>query len=176
MPFTLREIQYEDLPLINKWRNDPEIIAWLGNNFLYITKDVDADWYRNYLQHRDKAVRFAIVENATNAMVGTAQLTDMHAINRAAEFSIAIGEKEYWNKGAGHTAIQMIIQHGFQDLNLHRIYLRVLARNVRAIHLYKKAGFLQEGILRQSLYKQGVFEDEWMMAMLKEDYIQWLQQ
>ena len=166
----LREIQKEDIPLINKWRNDQEIIALLGNNFLYIAKEVDEAWFENYLQHRDKSRRFAIVEQAGNCMIGTAQLTNIHGINQSAEFSIAIGEKEYWNKGVGKQATRMVMAHGFDDLNLHRIYLTVLARNERAIRLYENAGFVREGIMRESMYKQGVFEDLLIMSILRKEY------
>jgi RimJ/RimL family protein N-acetyltransferase len=171
MPFTLREICHNDLPLINRWRNDQEIINLLGNNFLYISNDVDAAWFEQYLQNRDKARRFAILDSTNNRMIGTTQLTGIHAINQSAEFSIAIGEKEYWNKGAGQTASQLLLQHAFADLNLHRIYLTVLVRNTRAVHLYEKIGFVQEGILRKSMYKQGIFEDLVMMSLLKEEYL-----
>ncbi|WP_315817033.1 GNAT family protein [Paraflavitalea speifideaquila] len=172
MPFTLREICHNDLPLINKWRNDQEIISLLGNNFLYISNDVDAAWFEQYLQNRDKARRFAILDTTSNRMIGTTQLTAIHPINQSAEFSIAIGEKEYWNKGAGQTASRILLQHAFDDLNLHRIYLTVLVRNTRAVHLYEKIGFVHEGILRKSMYKQGVFEDLVMMSLLKEEYFE----
>jgi RimJ/RimL family protein N-acetyltransferase len=171
MPFTLREIQREDLPLINKWRNDQEIISLLGNNFLYIGTDVDEAWFNNYLQNRDKAKRFAIVDADNNRMVGTVQLTGIHAINQSAEFSICIGEKEYWNKGVGQAATRALLRHGFEDLNLYRIFLSVLAKNQRAIHVYEKMGFVHEGIMRKSMYKQGVFEDLLIMSMLKEEYV-----
>lgn len=170
MSFILREISHDDLPLINRWRNDPEIINLLGNNFLYISRDVDDAWFEQYLQNRDKAKRFAIIDEANNCMVGTTQLTGIHAINQSAEFSIAIGERRYWNKGVGQIASRMVLAHGFCDLNLYRIYLTALVRNTRAIHLYEKIGFVQEGVLRGSVYKQGIFEDQVIMSILKEEY------
>lgn len=170
MSFHLREIRHEDLPLINQWRNDPEIISLLGNNFLYISNDVDIAWFEQYLQNRDKARRFAILDASNNRMIGTTQLTGIHAINQSAEFSIAIGVKEYWNKGAGRVATRQVLEHGFRDLNLQRIFLTALVRNERAIHLYEKIGFVCEGILRQSVYKQGTFEDQFIMSVLREEF------
>ncbi|WP_276482098.1 GNAT family N-acetyltransferase [Paraflavitalea pollutisoli] len=171
MPYRLREICQDDLPLINRWRNDPEVIGLLGNNFLYISQDVDTAWFEQYLQNRDKAKRFAIVDNMRNRVIGTTQLTGIHAINQSAEFSIAIGDKDYWNKGVGYMATRMVLDHGFNDLNLHRIWLTVLVRNVRAVRLYDKIGFRNEGIQRHCVYKQGAFEDQLMMAVLKEEYL-----
>ncbi len=169
MPYGLRELQLEDLLHINKWRNDHEIIDFLGNNFLYIAKDVDEAWYENYLQNRDKAKRFAIIDLNNNNIIGTTQLTSIHAVNQSAEFSILIGEKNYWNRGAGQSAMHMAIWHGFLDLNLNRIYLTVLSDNHRAIHLYEKAGFVCEGVMRQAVYKKGSFSDLLLMSLLKKN-------
>lgn len=171
MSYSIREIQHGDLPLINRWRNDPEIVAWLGNNFLYIARDVDEAWYNQYLQNRDKAKRFAIVGDSNHGVIGTAQLTGIHPVNRSAEFSIVIGEKNCREKGAGQAATRELIRHGFDDLNLHRIFLTVLTTNKRAIHVYEKSGFVHEGIMRQSMYKQGKFEDLLLMSILRDEYL-----
>ncbi len=170
MNYRIREIQKCDLPAINKWRNDPELLSFLGNNFLYISEDVDNAWFENYLQNRDKSKRYAILDADNDDLVGTVQLTSIHPINHSAEFSITIGEKKYWNKGAGQVSSREIIRHGFEDLNLHRIFLTVLTKNQRAIHIYFKLGFVQEGVLRKAMYKNGSYEDLVMMSMLKEEY------
>jgi RimJ/RimL family protein N-acetyltransferase len=65
-----------------------------------------------------------------------------------------------------------MLQHGFDDMNLHRIFLRVYATNPRAMACYKAAGFLQEGVLRQAIYKNGVYIDEIIMGILKDEWDQ----
>jgi len=166
----LREIDIQDLELINTWRNDPEIIDLLGNNFLYIAESVDRNWYQQYLQSRDKNIRLAIIPDDMSSAVGIVNLTGLHSVNRSAEFSIMIGNKEYWNKGLGKQATVQMLQHGFHNLNLHRIYLYVLTRNVRAISMYEKTGFRNEGLLREAVYKNGKFEDMILMSILQRDF------
>jgi diamine N-acetyltransferase len=166
----LRELDRQDLPTLNVWRNDPSVIEHLGSNFLYINLEIDAKWYDNYLNNRQTNVRLAIMDTIENAFIGTVQLTNMHPINRHAEFSIMIGDKNYWSKGVGYIAATTILKHGFKDLNLHRIYLTVLTDNERAIGLYEKIGFKKEGILRGCIFKDGTFKDMLSMSILKEDY------
>lgn len=168
--YSIRELEPAHLVSINKWRNDRELIDLLGNNFIYIAFGVDEKWYSEYLANRSSAIRFAIVDTVKDFVIGTVQLTAIHQINRSAEFSIMVGEKDYWNKGAGTAATELVLRHGFDDLNLNRIYLTVLTNNLRAIFLYRKFGFRQEGILRQSIYKQGHFNDQMLMSLLKEEY------
>lgn len=62
------------------------------------------------------------------------------------------------------------LKHGFQNLNLHRIYLRVFANNVRAIRSYEKAGFVHEGRLRQAEFRQGQYLDVFFMSVLKSEW------
>lgn len=169
MKFALREISKEDLPVINQWRNDKELVDLLGNNFLFIAKEVDEAWYDNYLKTRGTAVRLAILDTGISKLIGTVQLTNIHHVNRSAEFSIMIGDKSYWSKGAGFFATLSVIHHGFDNLNLNRIYLTVLQYNTRAIKMYEKAGFKEEGVLREAIFKNGTFVNLIQMSILKTE-------
>jgi diamine N-acetyltransferase len=168
----LREIERTDLPRINQWRNDPELIGLLGANFFFIGAGIDERWFEGYLANRDKAVRLAIVVGPEHTHIGNVQLTSIHAINRTAEFSIFIGDKNYWSAGYGRVATEQILQHGFNDLNLNRIYLTLLQDNERARRMYLRLGFTEEGCQRQAIFKGGRYHDVLEMAMLREDFHQ----
>lgn len=165
----LREVELGDLASINKWRNDYELVSFLGANYFFISEVIDRKWYDNYLANRDKNVRLAIIETESNTLIGLVNLTGIHAINRSAEFSIMIGEKDYWSKSYGSIAVKKMVEHGFNDLNLHRIYLTVLSDNIRAIKSYEKSGFKSEGVLRDSVFKGGDYHDMVIMSRLKSD-------
>ena len=119
----LRELSRCDLPVLNGWRNDHELVSQLGCNHLFIGGEIDERWFDNYLQHRDKAVRLAIVLSDSGLFIGCVNLTNIHNINRSAEFSIMIGSEKHRGLGAGRSATEQILRHGFMDLNLQRIYL-----------------------------------------------------
>jgi RimJ/RimL family protein N-acetyltransferase len=89
---------------------------------------------------------------------------------RSAEFGIVVGEKNYWDQGYGSEAIRLLLQHGFETLNLNRISLRVYATNERARHAYQKIGFREEGVLRQAEYRQGQYLDVILMSVLKSEW------
>jgi RimJ/RimL family protein N-acetyltransferase len=93
---------------------------------------------------------------------------DQH--ERSAEVGIFIGEKEAWNKGYGTEAMQLMVNHGFADFNLNRIYLRVFEINPRGIHCYEKVGFQHEGRQRQAHYLDGKYIDVLMMSILKHEW------
>lgn len=166
----LRELEHSDLSQLNQWRNTPEIIESLGNNFVYIAQVIDEQWYEHYLKNRHTQVRLAIIHSEPEIYIGNVNLTSIHPINRSAEFSIMIGDTNYWSKGIGHKATLKMLCHGFEDLNLNRIELKVLKDNQRAIRLYEKCGFQQEGYQRAAIFKNGNYQDVILMALLREDW------
>jgi RimJ/RimL family protein N-acetyltransferase len=166
----LRELERADLPALNQWRNDPELLDMLGNNFLFIAGAVDEKWYDSYLASRDHNVRLAIVVETSGQYVGNVNLTGIHAVNRSAEFSILIGEKALWGKGVGQEATRLMLAHAFGDRNLHRVYLHVLAGNERALRLYERVGFRREGTLREAVFKNGAYQDLVTMSVLRHEH------
>lgn len=154
------------------WRNDPEVIAFLGAPFRYINPDVEQRWFDNYMANRSSCVRCAITtEEAPGEILGLVSLTNIDALNQCGSLQIMIGAKENQGKGMGSFAVSAMLDHAFRNLNLHRVELRVLPTNARAIHVYEKAGFVKEGVLRRAVYKNGVFSDICQYGILKEEYL-----
>ena len=168
MSIRVRELQRDDVPLVNQWRNDPRVIEHLGANFLFIGPEIDERWFDAYVAARDRAVRLTI--EAEGRAIGCVNLTNIHPINRSAEFSIMIGVPEFWSKGYGKAATIAMLDHGFRDLNLNRIHLYVLTGNARAVKMYEAVGFRSEGRLRQAVFKNGEFHDELVMSMLRSEH------
>lgn len=168
MTLRLREIERHDLASINRWRNDPEVVASLGSNFHFIGPEVDERWFERYLSRRPQDVRLAILAN--EHLIGVVYLLGADPTNRDAEFAIMIGERAYWSRGFGEAATRAMLAHAFNDLNLHRVHLSVLAENHRAIRLYQKVGFRAEGTLEQAVFKNGAYRDVVLMALLAPRY------
>ncbi|KAI0055430.1 acyl-CoA N-acyltransferase [Artomyces pyxidatus] len=89
--------------------------------------------------------------------------------NRDAELGMMIG-REYWGRGVGREVLEWTMSHGFRALGLHRISISVFEGNPKAIALYKKAGFAQEGARSKANWVDGEWEDLILMGMLEEDY------
>lgn len=103
-------------------------------------------------------------------LIGTFAFDHIDWRNRSAEFGIMIGEKVYWNQGYGTEAVRLLAQHGFNTLNLNRIFLHVFENNPRAIRVYEKAGFIHEGRERQAEFKDGKYIDVLVMSILKDEF------
>lgn len=170
MNVTFREIERNDLQEITKWRNDKSLIDLLGSPFRYINSEVDQFWFDNYLKDRANNVRLAIYCEEKKIVIGAVYLTNIDWISRSSELSIWIGNSDYQGKGIGKMAVQVILKHAFQNLNLYRVYLTLLRTNNRAKKLYVSSGFMSEGVQRSAIYKNGSYYDVEMMSILKVEY------
>ena len=110
------------------------------------------------------------IETAEGVHIGNVGLHRIDWKNRNAEPGIAIGEKEYWNRGYGTDAIRTLLGLAFREMNLHRVFLRVDADNARGIRCYEKAGFRQEGTLREAVFKAGIYHDQYVMSILRSEF------
>lgn len=101
--------------------------------------------------------------------VGQARLTVNELDNRA-RYAVGFFDPAVWGKGLGTEVTQIILRYSFEVFNLHRVDLRVLQYNTRAIRCYEKCGFVQEGIEREGALIEGKYETDIFMSILDREY------
>lgn len=168
----LRAIEQEDLPLFVRWMNDPEVIEnLLMVHPLSLTQE--QDWYKG-VQSRPLEERPLLAEipgaQGVWRPIGNTGFLDFDWRNRCAEIGIFIGEKELWSQGYGGKMLRLMLRHGFDTLNLNRIYLHVFETNPRGVRAYEKVGFVHEGRLRKAIFKNGHYFDILVMSVLRDEW------
>lgn len=155
-PFTWDQAQqYLD------WVNQEEVAHWL-TRALPVTPFEHQRWYESLILRSD-AVVFSVINNQDGAYLGNVWLWGVHSVHRSAELRILLGPQAK-GKGFGGDAVRGLLRFAFQDLNLNKVYLYVLANNVAAVKTFEKAGFVREGTLRQEFFVAGKYEDAYRMA------------
>lgn len=156
---TLRPIIKEDLIQFNIWRNQIEIKNLALMHPFPIAADADELWYQKIsTDFSNKTIFFTIVDQQ-NTPIGYTFLASVNWTNRTAYFGIIIGEKFQQGKGNGKEATELILSYSFNILNLNKIILEVSKDNEKAINLYKKLNFIQEGHLKNQTYINGAYSD-----------------
>ena len=161
-------VQEADLPLLFEWINDRDT-ALLNSAYAPVHFANHVDWF-NAARRRSDVVLFAIRALADDRLVGTCQLHSIHPVYCSAELQIRIGSPGDRGKGYGSDAVYQLLRHGFDDRNLHRIGLHVFSDNQPAIRLYTKAGFKDEGRLREAAFIDGRFKDVLLFGLLRKDF------
>ncbi len=113
----------------------------------------------------------AWVIEINGAFASEIRLDNVNAQDRRATMAIGIGNPALLGKGFGTEAIDLLLRHAFEDIGLHRIGIRVLAYNRRAIRAYEKCGFVIEGRERETAYVNGSWHDDIMMGLLDREFL-----
>jgi RimJ/RimL family protein N-acetyltransferase len=168
----LRAIEKEDLPRFVAWLNDAEVARHLPSRVpLSLTQE--EKWYEHILQQQPAEQPLVIERDAPEGWtpIGDIGFHALDWVNRSAELGIFIGEKTSWNQGYGREAIQLLLEYGFNTLNLNRICLRVDETNPGGIHSYEHAGFIHEGRQRQAIFEDGQYIDLLLMSVLRSEWL-----
>jgi len=167
----LRAVERNDVEKFHSWLNDPEVTEGLAL-FLPMSMRDEEKWFDNLADRPHEEKPFAIETRDQNEwkLIGNCAFFGFDWPARSAEVGIMIGDKSVWNHGYGTEVMQMLLRHGFEALNLNRVFLRVYAGNGRAIRAYEKAGFIREGCLRQAVYRHGKYDDVLLMSILRSEW------
>ncbi len=122
------------------------------------------DWFEAVSK---REYEWMIVYN--DEMIGTVRLTVLKSDKRA-RYAIGIFDESLYGYGIGTKVGNAVLQFAFGELNLHRVDLRVLEFNKRAVRSYEKSGFTKEGVERESALIDGVFYSDVMMSLLEQEF------
>lgn len=161
----LREISLSDSSNIVRWRNNPSVKKYLYSQE-DITEEDNAKYYKsNVLSGKCKQYIIHVVDSKD---IGTIYLRNIDNYSKKAELGIFIGEEQSRGKGYALKAVKQLLNIGFNELGLNRIYLTLMYDNIPAINVYIKAGFSVEGVLKQEYYRNDKYIDVIVMGITKD--------
>mgnify|MGYP001611074480 FL=1 len=167
----LRAVEREDVKKFFEWVNDPDVTFGLSL-YLPMSMTDEEKWFERASSREPNEKPLAIEVRAGDVwrLIGNCTFFDLDTLAHFAEIGIMIGDKSAWNHGLGTETVELLLRHGFETLNLNRIFLRVFADNPRAVRTYEKAGFTLEGTQREAVFKRGKFGDIHMMSVLRREW------
>lgn len=164
----LRPPQEGDAEARFKLGNDVEIFEMFGvsgADVPPISQEAASQWVQGIGGHPH-----AWIIEAYGALIGVIRLDRVDLRDRRASMAIGIYDRNALGKGLGSEAILIVLGHAFDTLRLHRIGIRVLSYNHRAIRAYQKCGFILEGREREAAFVNGSWHDDIMMGLLVSEF------
>lgn len=159
----LTPITYDDCEHFVAMRNSDLV----KSRYIYrkdFTVEGQINWIKTKVETGEVA-QFMIWDVADDKQIGSVLLQDIDTDNRTCELGIFIAYEDYLGGGRGREAAELIIKYGFEQLHMHKIYLRVLADNERAIRSYEHAGFVKERLAHDEVFIDGEPVDVIFMAI-----------
>lgn len=175
--YFIKPVGRDDLPSLAEHRNSE--LTWNG------LSDIFPKWQRQQVKWlksmSETNMYFVVYEKGPKddlfdmgvihwpVRVGLIRITDVDYVNNNALVGLDVFEDE---RGQGHASkiMRLIQDYCFNYLNMHRLWLLVKEDNMPAIKAYRRTGFRLEGVMRQHLYRDGLYHDYLMMAILKDEW------
>jgi RimJ/RimL family protein N-acetyltransferase len=164
----LRAVEKEDLKLLRDWRN----ISNFRRNFREVRELSLTDqesWFDHLQKTKHINYMFTIVDLDTQKPIGAAGLLYINWIIRSADFSFYIGKDEVYidNKGVAEEATQLLINYGFNNLNLHKIWMELYEFDKAKLDFFmKKFGFKKDGFLRDNCFEDGKYYNSYIISKI----------
>ena len=167
----LRPLRKSDMERSIVWRNTPEIRENAQGFRFPVTERMEERWYESALDDQSRTrVVFAIETTDDATLIGFIYLHQIDWISRRCQFGISIGEKEFQGKGMATDSMVLLFTYAFECLNLKKICLEVAAFNETDISLYKRFGFVEEGVLKEHLYLENRYHDVSVMRIFDKEF------
>lgn len=165
--FTLRPFKKSDAKSIAKYVNDKIIY----NNTLHIPYPYKLKHAKEWMDrtipeyHKKKPSKFHLGIEINGEIVGCVSLMELQGGHKA-ELGYWLARK-YWRKGIMTEAVKEMVDYGFKEFDLKRIYAFAFIHNKGSQKVLLKNKFKKEGILRKNIFKDGELRDEYLFAKVK---------
>ncbi len=158
-----------------KWFYDSEVTKYNSHGLFPYGKE-KMESYLNMCESGKEDIVWAIVyksdssKHADYIHIGNISLQRINWIYRSAEFAIVIGNKDFWKYGIGFEALSLLFRHGFEKLNLHRIWTGTSATNIGMRQLATKLNMKNEGTFYDAIFLNGKYEDIYCYSITEEEW------
>jgi RimJ/RimL family protein N-acetyltransferase len=169
----LGAIDPDTLPAaFSRWHRDTEVSRLMSTHTARVhSPKISREFIEKEIYSSPPSMHwFAIYTLDGDRLIGDIDLSAVYNGHGEAYVGIAIGEREYWDRGYGTDAMRLILRFAFLELNLQRVALNTFEYNPRAVRSYEKAGFRHEGRERGFLNREGRRWDLIYMGILRSEW------
>jgi hypothetical protein len=168
---SLRAIEPDDLPTLLEWRNRPHFRRHF-REYRELSVAQQEAWYNKTVLNDDRVRMFSIIEQGNGCLIGACGLCYIDWINRNADFSLYIGADDlYIDDVYAPDAGRNLLNYGFAELNLHRVWSEIYDFDHRKEKLFATLGFSVDGRHRQTHWTEGRWCDSLFYSILRHEYL-----
>ncbi len=110
------------------------------------------------------------IENEVERLIGSCGIRVVSIEDKKGSFGCELA-KEYWSQGLSLIASRTMIDFGFKNLGLHRIYAETISENKAAVALAKKLGMRLEAEFRENRFFKGRWWNTLVLAILSSEWL-----
>lgn len=166
----LRSYEKSDIEKAHKLFNDLEVQRLISPRSIFPSSYEQEELFLVdegiSCKDKERAYVFAI-QTIEGVYIGGCSYKNLDRKNSTTHIGIAIADKGYWGRGYGTDAMKILIKFLFEEFNIRKILLEVFSYNERAVKCYTKLGFVEEGRLKDQIYRDGKYHDTIIMSLFR---------
>lgn len=168
----LRAVEREDLSLLRDWRNIPDF----RKNFREVRElnmENQEKWFERIIENSKNDFMFIIERLKDKKPIGVCGLVYVNWIIRSTDFSFYIGDEAKYIDDDGYTeeAASLLLNYGFEDINMHKIWMELYEFDSKKIEFFtKKFDFSRDGLLRDNCFEGGKYYNSNIYSLLESEY------
>lgn len=165
----IRDFTHDDWLEVHLYASDSEVAKYMiwGPNSEEETREFINSTIEMQQQEPRKDFEFAVILQETDQLIGGCGLRKEGMIG---EIGYCFNPL-YWRKGYASEAAFALIDYGFNELRLHRIFATCRPDNIGSANVMKKVGMQYEGHLREHMWHKGKWHDSYLHSILKHDWL-----
>lgn len=152
-----------------QWFNQANSTAIMQKHYFPNTAVQQLQFFQSHIQGRQDKIQLGIVLKNESELAGVVSLSSIDFHHRKAEIAGMMGHKRYQKFVYMLEALKLLIVHGFDQLNLHRIYGGTASSEV-AMMFERVLGFQREGMLREEFFKNGKYQNAYLFSLLRSEF------
>jgi len=165
MALTLRPFSHNDIESLMEYANNPKIAANLTNQFPNpYTRESGENFIKFAMQSSPPTIFAIDIDGKASGGIGLHVQSDIHIKNAELGYWLA---EPFWGQGIMTKAVKHMVDYGFKNLDINRIYARPFGTNIASQKVLKNAGFVLEGKFKCTIFKNGEYLDELIYAVRK---------
>jgi len=146
-----------------EWLNSPELQKTFG-----LTRSVSRESHRKWIETAANSLIWAISTDVLGHCGNVLLHRNLH--HHSAYFQIYLGESQARGRGIGGSVLGLVLNYAFGPLLLHRVWLHTMPDNKTAENLYRSSGFVEEGLERDVLYRDGLYQSQRRWSLLADEW------
>ena len=151
------------------WFNDEELMSGMQHHYFPNTKSMQRQFVREEIKGNSTKIQCGVLHKIDRKFIGVVSLDHIDFLNRKCDIACLIGDKKYQKLSYIVEALQLIIAHAFDQLNIHKINGGSITREVSDLFV-RTLGFRNEGQKRCEVYKNGQYHDVYLFGLLKDEF------
>jgi len=168
----LKAVEKDDLEQLKEWRNLPDFRKHF-REYREINSEMQQKWFENTIINDKNTIMFSIFDSNTNKLIGCCGLCYINWVHRNADLSLYIGHDQSYidDTGFAEDACRVLLEYGFDELNLHKIWTEIYDFDDKKNNLYKKVGFKRDGVLRDQYFYNGTWSNSLILSLINTELI-----